>query len=233
LLLAANLAPLAGVLLLGWTVSSVVILYWFENVVIGVINVARMLALSPAGATGNRQLALLGHGIKLFFVPFFIVHYFLFCAGHGVFVFSLFSDATAYFPEHNGINFLGTLYRAIEIFSTPLAFAAAALALSHALSFVVNYLGGREYERLDIQKLMMLPYGRIVVLHLTIIFGGFATMALGEPIWLIVTLVVVKIVVDLKMHLHEHLRTVGPEPSEIEDMPSDQRDLAARGRPAG
>ena len=38
-LLAANLVPLCGVLWWQWSVSSVIVLYWFENIVIGVINV--------------------------------------------------------------------------------------------------------------------------------------------------------------------------------------------------
>lgn len=169
-LLSANLAPLAGVLFLGWSVSS---------------------------------------------------------------VFSLFPDEQGYFADGSGIGTFATLARAIEIFSTPLAYAAAALALSHAVSFVVNYLGGREYEHLDIRKLMMLPYGRIVVLLLTIIFGGFAALAFGEPVWLIVILVVIKMAGDLRMHLREHLNAAGPSRSEIEEMPADEGDLTAGGRPAG
>ena len=47
-LVIANLVPLAGVLLWQWSVSSIVILYWFENVVIGVVNVLRMATASPA-----------------------------------------------------------------------------------------------------------------------------------------------------------------------------------------
>ena len=229
-LVIANLAPLLGVLFWGWSAGSVIVLYWFENVVIGVINVARMIALSPAdasiaglvgparaaslaaGAAAERLLAskslgskTLAHGFKLFLVPFFIVHYFMFCAGHGIFVFSMLAGQDGYFPDSVGIDLLGSLGRAIEIFSTPLAFAALALALSHLLSFFVNYLGGGEYRRLDLQRLMMMPYGRIVVLHITIILGGFITLALGEPIWVIVILVVLKIAVDLKMHIREHL----------------------------
>ena len=46
-LVLANLVPLAGVLLWQWSISSILILYWFENVVIGVINVLRMLLASP------------------------------------------------------------------------------------------------------------------------------------------------------------------------------------------
>lgn len=226
-LVAANLVPLAGVLLWQWSISSIIVLYWFENVVIGVINVARMIAFSPAGspiasalgARGAPATAVLErfggraavHGIKLFMIPFFIVHYFMFCAGHGIFVFSLFPDEAGFFREGQGIELVGTLMRAVEIFATPLALAAAILALSHAISFFVNFLGGGEYRRLDMQKLMTMPYGRIVVLHLTIIFGGMATMALGEPIWILVILVLLKIAVDLKMHLTEHLKLANVE----------------------
>ena len=97
-----------------------------------------------------------------------------------------------------------TVMAAAGIFSTPLALGAAALALSHAFSFVQNYLLGGEHKRLNVRRLMVMPYGRIVALHITIIFGGFATMALGEPVWVLVILVVVKTAVDLKMHLTEH-----------------------------
>lgn len=232
-LILANVVPLAGVLLWQWSVSSVVILYWFENVVIGVINVLRMLFASPESmdlrtlaptrvdltstqaAQVNEALQrfdspALRIGFKLFLVPFFVVHYFAFCSGHGIFVFSMFGDQDGYFGELPGMNPLGALARAFEIFWTPLALAAAALALSHAFSFVQNYLLGGEYRRLDLRRLMIMPYGRIVALHITIILGGFATLMLGEPIWVIVILVVAKTAVDLKMHVNEHRKAETP-----------------------
>jgi hypothetical protein len=124
----------------------------------------------------------------------------------------MFEDDSGYFSDTGGMNLLGTLGHAVEIFSTPLAFAAAALALSHAVSFFTNYLGGGEYQRLDLMRLMTMPYRRIVVLHLTIIFGSFATLAFGEPVWLIVILVLVKIGVDLKMHVAEHVKAADGTP---------------------
>ncbi len=230
-LVLANLVPLAGVLLWQWSVSSVVILYWFENVVIGVVNVLRMVTASPASldlralararagndeakltaieqSFGHINMSKIQHGLKLFIIPFFIVHYFGFCAGHGVFVFSMFGDTDAYFGESPGMNPFGAIARALEIFSTPLAVAAAALALSHAFSFVQNYLIGGEYQSMNVRRLMVMPYGRIIALHLTIIFGGIATMALGEPLWVLVILVAVKTAVDLKMHLTEHKKAL-------------------------
>lgn len=232
-LVLANLVPLAGVLYWDWSVSSVVILYWFENVVIGVVNVLRMALASPASLdlvalarerVGNDETKLaavekaveqmnipaIRVGLKLFIIPFFIVHYFGFCAGHGVFVFSMFGDTDGFFGESRGLNPFGAIGRAVEVFSTPLAVAAGALALSHAFSFVQNYLIGGEYQRMNVRRLMIMPYGRIIALHITIILGGIVTTALGEPIWVIVILVAVKTIVDLKMHLTEHRQAARP-----------------------
>ena len=49
-LIAANAAPLIGVLAHHWTVFAVVLLYWCENVVVGVFNVLRMLCAQPQNA---------------------------------------------------------------------------------------------------------------------------------------------------------------------------------------
>ena len=72
-----------GVLLLGWPVFVVMALFWFENVVIGGLNVLRMLVsgvrMGAAGVVG-----------ALFIGAFFTVHYGLFTAVHGVFVVMLF-----------------------------------------------------------------------------------------------------------------------------------------------
>ncbi len=54
--------------------------------------------------------------------------------------------------------------------------------------------------------LMMAPYKRIVILHLTIIFGAGLTMFLGSPFWLLATLIVLKIVMDVRAHLQERKR---------------------------
>lgn len=204
-LIAANLVPLAGVLWLGWSVSSIIVLYWFENIVTGAINVARLVKVSPGGEAGPAAKA-----GKLVIVPFFMLHYFFFCAVHGLFVFAMFPDEDGFFPAPVGMNPLQALGRAISIFATPLALPAAILAGSHLISFFTNYLGRREYERLDLKRVMSMPYRRIIVLHLTILLGGFATTALGQPIWLLAVMVLVKIAVDLHMHVAEHRKATAP-----------------------
>lgn len=81
-LVAANVLPLIGVLFWGWDVFPLLALFWMENVVIGLFFILRMICADP------RDPALWAG--KLFMVPFFCLHYGMFTAVHGVFVFSLF-----------------------------------------------------------------------------------------------------------------------------------------------
>src|SRR5437867_4246339 len=46
-LLVANALPIVGVLVLGWTVFPLVLLYWLENVIVGGFNGAKLLLAQP------------------------------------------------------------------------------------------------------------------------------------------------------------------------------------------
>jgi hypothetical protein len=71
-LIAANLAPLFGVLFFGWDAAAIVLLYWIENLIIGAYNVLRMILLKVKSRSAQFQ--------KLFVIPFFCVHFGGFCA---------------------------------------------------------------------------------------------------------------------------------------------------------
>lgn len=191
-LLLANAVPLCGVILLGWDVLPVLVLYWFENVIIGVLNVLKMLCVRP------RDAALwLG---KLFTVSFFIVHYGMFTAVHGVLVLGIFrTDST---PGNSPLDPALWQY----MLGTGIQFAALALALSHTFSFATNYIRLGEYRRAGLEELMGQPYGRVIVLHLVVLLGGFLTMALQTPTFGLVLLVVLKSAADLNAHQRQHTR---------------------------
>ena len=90
----------------------------------------------------------------------------------------------------------------------------AAQVASHGFSFFHNYLGGGEYQRVFLPQLMFRPYGRIVVLHLTVLLGGLLVTALGAPVAAIVLLVGLKTAIDLGAHLKERVKfgARNPEP---------------------
>lgn len=183
--------PVAGVLLWDWSVFALLALFWMENVLIGVFFALRMLCADP------RDPAL--WAAKLFMVPFFCFHYGMFTAIHGVFVFSLFGGR-AY--SASGLQVLEPAARAAR--ELGLWLPLAALLASHAFSFLWNYLYRGEFRRARLAELMAKPYGRVVVLHLTIIVGGIGVTALGSPLWALLVLLGLKIGLDLKAHLKEH-----------------------------
>ena len=114
---------------------------------------------------------------KLFIIPFFCVHYGMFTLVHGVFVIGFFGGG---FKSQGGLlPSVGTLWQLVT--QNHLEWPFLGLALSHGISFVHNYLWLGEYQQAKLQALMAQPYGRVVVLHLTILGGGFLMMALHSP----------------------------------------------------
>lgn len=51
--------------------------------------------------------------------------------------------------------------------------------------------------------MMHRPYGRIIALHVAIIAGGFLVSLLDNPMPALLVLIVIKIVIDLRMHMAE------------------------------
>jgi hypothetical protein len=79
-------------------------------------------------------------------------------------------------------------------------FAVFALFMSHAVSFIWNFIMGGEFRRVNPALLMVQPYQRVMVLHLVIVAGGAATVALGSPLAALVVLVLLKTAIDVGMH---------------------------------
>lgn len=203
-LVAFNLVPLVGVLFWGWSLRLILVLYWLESGIVGVINIFK-IALArgpdPAGST----IRISGPGIGPHqpagcLIPFFIVHYGIFWFVHGVFVFTLPLFAAARFGEDAPADF-GALP------ASALLLGGIGLAVSHLSSFFLNYVGRREYLRVSPGQQMFSVYGRVVALHLTILGGGFLIVFLGTPVAALAVLVVAKIILDLRLHLRERERS--------------------------
>ncbi len=200
-LILANTVPLVGVFLHHWTVFAVVLLYWSENVIVGAFNVLRMLIAKPRQG--------LAWAAKAFMVPFFCVHYGLFTYVHGVFVFLLIGGQK---PQSGFGLSVPTVLAALR--EQGLAWAVVALIVSHGFSFLHNYVAGGEYLRISLQQLMSQPYGRVVVLHLAVLGGGFLILSLGSPVGALVILIALKTALDLRAHLAERRRLGAiPEPA--------------------
>lgn len=179
ILIGANLIPLFGVLFGDWNFFSVILIFWAENAVLGFFNIFRILKAEKGekfSGAGKIGLAI-----------FFLIHFGFFTLVHGVFVFAFFGQNQALNPLALAIGFSG-------------------LFLSHGYSFFKNYLGREEYKNITTKVAMFLPYKRIVILHLTIILGGFLAMMFRAGFLAVVFLIILKIMIDLGIHTWEHER---------------------------
>ena len=208
--LLVSLAPLAGVFLWGWKGGALVVLYWLENVVVGFVNVARM---AFAGAAQGP----VGVGAATFLIPFFCVHYGMFCFVHGIFVMALFADGA---PTAN-LDPYGLVRGALAA-APNMAAIIGLIAVWKIILLLTRFIGGGEYRRVSVPEQMMAPYGRIVFVHIAIFAGAFALAALGQPIVGVVALVAVKATYDVLAEMaHDRRRrdasglakeTVAPPP---------------------
>lgn len=203
-LTAANIVPLFGAIFWGWQAANIVLLYWAENLAVGFYNILKITFAKVPHRSG--------HLVKLFLVPFFTVHYGGFTAVHGVFVLVMFKKEDPLFPSGDTWPcffvfvqmLLNVIKQAYSAMSTEMRCALLALFVSHGVSFVQNYLIKGEFAKANPQKLMAGPYGRVAVMHVAIIAGAFLTMALGSPLGVLIVLIVLKTVIDVKLHLGEH-----------------------------
>jgi hypothetical protein len=206
-----------GVLVLGWPVFVVMALFWFENVVVGGFNVLRMLVsgarMGGAGVIGALAMA-----------AFFTVHYGMFTAVHGVFVVMLFGT-----PELGREAMSGGFYGPLGTMAGRLFvggegwLAMMAIVAVHAVGFAQWAFATRD-EPTPLKELMAAPYGRIVVLHVTLIAGGFLIMSLHAPVLGVLLLLALKLGYDLVT-----LRR-GPQKQEEQEAQVRARRLLVAGR---
>ena len=267
-LLIANAIPIVGVVFFGWSLITILVLYWVENGIVGFWNVPKIALargsivpplppMPPSAARAatvsdeqaesleaawERARELQAQGLtaagsspvltRLSLIPraglalFFLVHYGVFWFVHGFFVFALptFSGLATgsvgrsgacdspIFPEPGEIPMpfgdVGSCAPSAfgEVAWGSVLIGAAALFLSHGASFLLNYVGNGEYLRTSAPRQVGSAYGRVVVLHLTILIGAFVVAFLGAPIGALIVLATLKTAFDLGLHRREHAR---------------------------
>lgn len=216
-LLFANLIPVFGVLFMDWDVGGIIVLYWAENLVIGLYTILKMLVTGGAGAIG--------------LILFFCIHYGGFSAVHGMFVLKL--------TEYAGISALqavetswpGPLALAEKLYNLVSSILMAApdeilwvllaMVLSHGVSFLVLFIGQGEYRKTTTSRLMRAPYRRVAVLHITVIIGAFLVVKLESPMGLLLALVALKTGMDIILHNRSHRKRQSAAPATEQESPGE------------
>lgn len=193
-LLGANLLVLLLAFIFSWRPFEALFLYWCQSIIIGLFTIVRMI-LSASMKKNKGPFGKVGSTIGLLFmIPFFIIHFGGFCFGHLMFILFF------------GQGLSGESFFPVDLISSTLArpefmLAIGAFLLVHAFSLIVNR---SELAESSIDREMMRPYGRVFVMHLSLILGLFLTIFLGHSIGILIVFMLLKTFLDVQTHLAEH-----------------------------
>ncbi len=159
----ANTIPIIGVLFWQWSAISILLAYWLENFVIGWFVLLKMRRAKKNYAVNEQNKLVPGGPLRVVskiehtIIPFFfVIHYSAFMWGH--------------------YGFLGVIASSANeplVFNYTILLSVLPLLYTHYLEYRDNYVAIKAYEFLPLTRLMLSPYRRIVVMHLTIILGSF------------------------------------------------------------
>ena len=207
-LVAANLITIVLAVAANWDLATVLFIYWAQSVIIGIFTVVSLLSAdteSLAATLGKAQAEAGGSPVvgtgyvrfyKVVLAGFFALHYGLF--------------HYAYY----GVIIGGDLFGPVDLSAPGIGISCALFFANHLYSYL--YHRGTEKRDADfVTREFFTPYNRIIPMHLTIIFGAILVLAfsfLNVPSTLpvLVLFLLLKTVLDVKMHLRKHYETLHP-----------------------
>ena len=189
--------PATGYFGAGWSLGTLLLLYWLETILVTLVVAILILRHRHATRTaghwslessvtttrGGRTTTRFG---KTTFLKSFLLMMVPFTAGHGIFVAAF---AFLVFPQEIG--------PAARVSPDALANGMTAIAafLLASLLFDLAGIGERPFEW--VERLAQRAQGRMIVTHVTIIFGGAAMAAFEAPVAFLIVFVALKSLLDL------------------------------------
>jgi uncharacterized protein DUF6498 len=198
-LIAVNLLPLGFAYFFEANAADILIIYWFENLVIAFYALLRMLSARAEGPQG---------GEALLYVPIFLLHFGLFSSAHaGILLHYAWTDSNL-FALHASSADAGREFW--DVVPVVLVIQVATLFISHGMSFVQNYLKGGEYLAATPREEMTRPYHRVFIMHVAAVGSGLLATAHGSPLAMLVIVVLLKTGLDVYFHVRSHRVAIRP-----------------------
>lgn len=180
LLFISNIVTIYFAIIEHWNPTTVLLIYWFQSVIIGLFNFIRILQLRDFSTEGfgfNGRPAEPTSATRLFSAFFFLFHYGVF---HLIYLGFILTETFGGKPDVTEFRYI--------LFTTGL------FLITHFFSYL--FYRYRDTQKQKIGSVMARPYTRIIPMHLTLIFGAF-----GGGLFLFL---LVKTVADVIMHVIEH-----------------------------
>lgn len=178
----------------GWNLLTLMWIFWFQSITIGLFNFIRILRLKKFSTSGlkiNNQPAQPSKSTKTFTAFFFLVHYGLFHFFYLIYLFFISIYQIVGLHGHISTTLVSTPLDMRFVYFTALVFF-----VNHLFSFIYN--APKDTKKQNIGTLMFYPYARVIPMHLTILLGDIN--AKNSLIFFLS----LKTFSDILMHVIEH-----------------------------
>ena len=190
-----NAVPVYGVLVEGWSATTILVLYWMENLLTAVATCLRIAIhrswTQKRGHYHGGQLGVVVGGKSAKPIGTFLGEYataaLIFTLAHGVFVVALPLILASNHPDDPRW----------QLSLSQLRLGVSAVAAFLGLSLVADLPGLPTWSFARIRAYAQARLGRVLILHLTIIFGMFAIAFTESPYGFLYVLVGLKTLADV------------------------------------
>jgi hypothetical protein len=193
--LLVNAVPVYGVLVERWSVTTILVLYWIENLLTAIATCLRIAIhrswTQKSGHYHGGQLGVVVGGKSGQPIRTFLGEYataaLIFTLAHGVFVIVLPLILASNHPDDPRW----------QISFPQLRIGVAAVASFLGLGLLADLPSLPTWSFARLRAYAQARLGRVLILHLTIIFGMFAVMMTDSPFGLLLVLVGLKTLADV------------------------------------
>jgi hypothetical protein len=200
----SSLIPLAGVLFFGWNVMNLVVIYWLENIVIGIFNYFRIKRISDFKQSDHPKLKYLLTNKDVPGNPTmwektnysskhqeYIAHY--------IWPYALFTFNMGF------VLIFGCLYLVFELRLNSvlgvLIFLFVIL-LTDLVSYLVEYYNqSGKFKKTEVIPKLEGAFGRMAILHMGVFVGTLIMIGVYNSVYIVILMALLKIVVELNVEL--------------------------------
>ena len=211
LLLCVNIGVAAYALTRRQGYAELLMIYWAETVVLGVLNIPKLLvaAIFRERIDGVDELRSAAHraAVVLIVLVFYVAVF--------SFVWMLLFTAISALPMllERADRSAGLARPRVKEAAFEFTWAVVSLAMVHVFSFFANFLGGREFRGASLLRIAAQPFLRTLFIILVMAAAGVAAFiqpALARTTAFALVVVLAKLAADLLSHLDERRRFAVP-----------------------
>ena len=207
ILVLSNVLLGVGVLVFGWNIHHLLFAYWLEIIIIGLFNLAKIVVVCIVGNPWGARIGSDSRFGNLFMSFVAIVFFATKFGGVIIATFFLLLILPSAFVEPEVAKASGFIWKSLREMLSGVSYYIPILLISHGVSFLINFIGRKEFKKDTVIWLIVYPYVRCLTMMIVVIpsvlisqlypvFGLTSTFAL--------VLVVFKLVGDLLTHLRIH-----------------------------